>query len=1099
MKHTFIFAYAGSKSILQTRLRPIVRFLKNKFLRHPENTFLSILMLVCATDCLAQQTNTRNYIISRNYKQSGADPNDVSKVTTNIQYLDGLGRPLQNVLVGQSPSGADFVEPVEFDAAGRLVKKYLPYVAAGNGAYQNNAVSSAASWYTTNSTGLNPADLGRPYHETFFEQSPLSRVSGERAAGNKSANSVIKRKINATNQVNRYDYDPALNTIVQVGQYASGTLIYMNVTDEQGNVTNEFSDLLGQMICRQVISGAGTLTTHYVFDDLGLLRAVLQPNYQDVASLADYAFTYDYDEYGRLIVKRVPGGGTTEIVYDQFDRPVASRDANQLSRGVWSFIKYDAQNRPIVTGEIASNASRATWASNVAAIAEHHEERSNGTTEGYTLNKTAPLNATEANLLTITFYDDYGFSKAGNLAYNSTYYPGNNPNVKGYATGNRARVLPGNGAAGGWLTNVTYYDGEYRPIQTVGELYDLGAGAIERISSQYKYDMAPIVSEQKTEQILAGNVVNTHLATYLYDHADRLLSIKEKVANAAGTEEAFTLAQRYNALGSLSSKWLHSKDNAQYLRRTDYTYNIRGWQTDGKTVYKKNAADPDLPFFDFGLNYANGASYTNGNISQMQWLNKDEAAFTKGLGFNYDGANRLTASFGLLGYADTESGITYDKNGNIKTLIRAGAAVDNLGYAYVGNRLSAVTDGSGSNLGVKSGVSSYAYDGNGNMIADGNRSATSTYNYLNLPKTVTIGGKTFTYDYDAAGSKHKYVADTLTLKYAGAFEYRQVGAANVLNRVRLSEGQAVLRGGKMTFEYYLKDHLSNVRVVFNEKGQVVQRTDFYPFGLSINRDGAAPKVQNWVNRYLYNEKELQVGSGYLDYGARIYMPEVGRMGGSDGAAGLFNNVSPYSYGLNNPLLNIDPSGDTTFNVNDLASNWKQFDTKEDNVSLNEVSVVRPGYQKELDNIYFGDYNKFSPWLPDAYGIQVNASASGIFGEAGFSAGVAMDSYGVAPFVSAGIGVGASPPGIDFSLQFTMSKRANTKIPYSGLDFVNGVDIGNSYGLGIAASESQTSYRNSAFTRDPNGYNTFGFGVGFSFGYKRTYNTTISYPINFSQR
>ncbi len=701
---------------------------------------------------------------------------------------------------------------------------------------------------------------------------------------------------------------------MQVGQYAQGTLTYLNITDEQGNVTNEFTDLLGQVICRQVISGAGTLTTNYVFDDLGLLRAVLQPNYQDVASLVDHAFTYDYDDRGRMTVKRIPGGGVTEMVYDQYNRLAMSRDANQLARGVWGFTKYDALDRPIVNGEIASALNRTDWSVAVDAATQHHETRSNGTIAGYSLNSTAPKNATEANILSITFYDDYAFSKAANLSYNAGYYASSNANVKGQLTGGRTRMLPGNGAAGSWLTSATYYDIEYRPIQATRELYDLGAGAIEKVSTQYKYDLAPIVSEQKTEQILAGNVTHTHLATFSYDHADRMLAIKEKVTSGASVKEAFTVAQRYNALGQLQSKWFHSDDGSKYRLRTDYTNNIRGWLTDGKTVYRKEAIGPDLSYFGFGLTYANGATYTNGNISQMQWLNKDEAAFTKGLSFSYDGANRLTGSTGLNGYLDTEKSITYDKNGNLKTLVRAGAVVDNLTYAYLGNRLSAVTDGSGSNLGVKNGVSNYGYDANGNMISDGNRNATLNYNYLNLPKTVTIGGKTLTYDYDAAGTKHKYIADTVTFKYAGAFEYKQVGASNVLDRIALREGQAVFRKGALKFEYGLKDHLGNVRVVFDEFGQVLQRTDYYPFGLSINRDGALPKVQNWVNRYLYNEKELQVGSGYLDFGARMYMPEVGRMSTVDRYAAKYGNVSGYQFGLNSPISNIDVNGDSAWKI-----------------------------------------------------------------------------------------------------------------------------------------------------------------------------------------
>ncbi|KAA0991035.1 RHS repeat domain-containing protein [Dyadobacter aurulentus] len=101
----------------------------------------------------------------------------------------------------------------------------------------------------------------------------------------------------------------------------------------------------------------------------------------------------------------------------------------------------------------------------------------------------------------------------------------------------------------------------------------------------------------------------------------------------------------------------------------------------------------------------------------------------------------------------------------------------------------------------------------------------------------------------------------------------------------------------------------------NGTGQTLQKTDYYPFGLSINRDGAIPKVQNWINRYLYNEKELQVGSGYLDYGARMYMAEVGRWGGVDGMAEKNNNQSGYSYAINNPMLFTDPFGLNTSRAN----------------------------------------------------------------------------------------------------------------------------------------------------------------------------------------
>ncbi|MCF2489883.1 DUF6443 domain-containing protein [Dyadobacter sp. CY347] len=882
-----------------------------------KNKLLATLLCFLCAYAHAQQTNTRNYVITKTYKQSGANSDDVGKVVTQVAYFDGLGKAIQTVTVGQSPAGQDFVEPVEYDAAGRIQKKYLPYVSAGNGAYQSSAFSAATSWYIANSSGLAASDLGRPFYETIYEPSPLSRVSNERASGNKSANSTIKYKVNAAAEVKRYDYNPANNTIALVGNYAAGALLRTQHIDEQGNVSSEYTDMLGQMICKQIVaSGQATLSTYYVYDDLGLLRAILQPNYQDAASLTDHAFSYDYDDRGRMIARNVPGGGKTEYVYDQYDRQALSRDANQLQRGVWAFTKFDALNRPIITGEITSASSRADWSVIVDAATQHHEDRNNGAVAGYTLNKTAPKNAAEANILNVTFYDDYAFLKASHFTFDNSIVSSFNANVKGQVTGARSRMLPGNGAQGGFLTNVVYYDVEYRPIQNTRDLYDLGAGRYERHTKIYKYDLAPVLSSEHIIHWHTASQAYGLIRTFEYDHADRLLGIKEEIQTPVDNADGLSASYRYNALGSMQSKWFHNVATNQFRIRTDYIYNIRGWLHEGKSVYKKQKNGPDISFFGFGLVYANGNSYTNGNISQTQWMEKDASAYSKGLSFTYDGADRLTGSSGLNGYTNTEAGITYDKNGNLKTLVRAGSATDNLSYNYQGNKLSVVTDASASNLGVKKGASNYTYDGNGNMISDGNRGATITYNYLNHPRTVTMNAKTQVYDYDASGVKHKYAADTLILKYEGPFEYRQIGANNVLYRIALQEGQAKIDKGKIIREYYLKDHLGNIRVVFDELGQVKQKTDYYPFGLSISGDDAAttPATRNNVNRFLYNSKELQAGSGYLDFGARMYMPEVGRWGMTDPLGEEFSDESPYSAFKNNPLRFVDPDGQAHVDV-----------------------------------------------------------------------------------------------------------------------------------------------------------------------------------------
>ena len=116
--------------------------------------------------------------------------------------------------------------------------------------------------------------------------------------------------------------------------------------------------------------------------------------------------------------------------------------------------------------------------------------------------------------------------------------------------------------------------------------------------------------------------------------------------------------------------------------------------------------------FAYGLDYET-ATYYDGNIGRQRWLGSRQPGQTRQYTYSYDAASRLSGATyaGASGEDYSLSNMSYDANGNIQTLNRAG--IDQLNYTYAeGNKLRSVSDASGNTAGFSDGNTSgddYAY------------------------------------------------------------------------------------------------------------------------------------------------------------------------------------------------------------------------------------------------------------------------------------------------------------------------------------------------------------------------------------------------------
>lgn len=196
-----------------------------------------------------------------------------------------------------------------------------------------------------------------------------------------------------------------------------------------------------------------------------------------------------------------------------------------------------------------------------------------------------------------------------------------------------------------------------------------------------------------------------------------------------------------------------------------------------------------------------------------------------------------------------------------------------------------------------------------------NKLSTSFGGSISPTEIIFANGNTIEYLYDVAGVKlQKRVTqnrELTTTDYLDGYQY----VDGKLEFYPHAEGYVKVKDDNaLQYVYNYTDNLGNVRLSYTQgsdgKAQVVEESNYYPFGLKHTGYNNNSNTLTDKYKYGYNGKEEQdeLGLGWIDYQARNYDPALGRWMNMDPLAEKYNPISPYSYVGNNPINMIDPDG-----------------------------------------------------------------------------------------------------------------------------------------------------------------------------------------------
>jgi RHS repeat-associated protein len=911
------------------------------------------------------QTTAENYIQTKTYLEPVTTSSSSAKQIQTVEYFDGLGRPKQVVNVKATPTGNDIVTPILYDSYGLQTKTYLPIpkntTTNGNIYPQdpssvNSPVDDVTNFYQGDKT----------YSESILEISALKRIQQQKQVGNAWSSKPVNYKYEtntSADAVKKYDvvttWDPNnkvfVNTTPSVQDYQANILYKFSIKDEDGNETISFKNKLGQIVLtRKIISSTEKADTYYIYNLYNQLVYVIPPLASispslDTTTLGKLCYQYVYDSQNRLVEKKLPGKGWEYMVYDKQNRLVLTQDAKLGTNKEWLFSTYDKFGRPAYTGihvslENYNSAGRVAEQNNVDAKGSNNTERTmlflpvSGLNLNYTVAASYPSSFT--TLLTVNYYDTYPVDSP----------PATNTFSQSLLTDNLSNTLSTNGLLlasyvkniedDEWTKTHSWYDTRGRHTSTKN-LY--ASGGYTSIDNNLDYSGA--VLQSKTFHKKSVNDPEKIITeTFEYDNQFRLLKHWHQIS---GLPQELLSENTYNSLSQITQKKVGGT-LGNPLQNIDYQYNIRGWLTKINDPQNLNGK-----LFSYEIKYQNPVNTSatpkyNGNISEVDWKTSN-SGILKRYYYQYDGLDRLkdaiyeepsttvppTNSYG--------ESLTYDINGNIKTLKRFSAAgttplmIDDLDYSiYDGNKLITVSDLKNNSIGYPSGGNPIDYDANGNMTSHLDKGITNiNYNFLDLPSSVLFNSSSasLNFKYRANGTKTQQVYTYLNPRsgalistdtdYLDGFQY----VLSALQFYPTSEGYYDFQYNRYVYQY--KDQVGNIRISYykglNGTATIDKETNYYPFGMEyFGANGTYPLNRNYT--YGFQEQEKQEQTGWNTFRWRNYDPTMGRFFNIDPLSENYSYQSHYNFSENRVVDGIELEGLERLDINgDFMSYEDAFD------------------------------------------------------------------------------------------------------------------------------------------------------------------------------